>query len=40
KYARTRAGGKGGWIKRAEDFISPKYHLSTSQFNARVASWG
>ncbi len=40
KYARTRAGGKGGWIKRAEEFISPKYHLSTSQFNARVASWG
>ena len=23
KYARTRAGGKGGWIKRAEEFISP-----------------
>ncbi|MBV6638682.1 MAG: peptidoglycan-binding protein, partial [Mameliella sp.] len=25
KYARTRAGGKGGWIKRAEAFIAPKY---------------
>ncbi|WP_286197106.1 holin-associated N-acetylmuramidase [Tropicibacter sp. R15_0] len=39
KYARTRAGGKGGWIKRAEEFISPKYHLTEAQFAARVASW-
>ena len=28
KYARTRAGQKGGWIRRAEEFIAPKYHLS------------
>ncbi|NNE87320.1 MAG: peptidoglycan-binding protein, partial [Silicimonas sp.] len=28
KYARRRDGGKGGWITRAEDFISPRYHLS------------
>lgn len=40
KYARTRAGGKGGWIKRAEEFISPRYHLSNSQFQERVSSWG
>lgn len=40
KFARTRAGGKGGWIKRAEEFISPKYHLSNLQFNERVSSWG
>lgn len=40
KYARTRAGGKGGWIKRAEEFISVRYHLSDAQFAARVASWG
>jgi len=40
KYARTRAGGKGGWIKRAEEFIAPKYHLSRAEFNQRVASWG
>lgn len=40
KYARTRAGGKGGWIKRAEEFISDRYHLSEAQFAARVASWG
>lgn len=39
KYARTRAGGKGGWIKRAEEFISPRYHLSEAQFDARVAAW-
>uniref|UniRef100_UPI0027D25B79 putative peptidoglycan-binding domain-containing protein n=1 Tax=Escherichia coli TaxID=562 RepID=UPI0027D25B79 len=24
KYARTRTGGKGGWILRAEEFISAK----------------
>ncbi|WP_299671040.1 holin-associated N-acetylmuramidase [uncultured Roseobacter sp.] len=39
KYARTRAGGKGGWIKRAEEFISPRYHLSREQFRQRVAAW-
>ncbi|MCV6583981.1 MAG: holin-associated N-acetylmuramidase [Marinibacterium sp.] len=40
KYARTRAGGKGGWIQRAEEFISPKYHLSDAEFRARVSAWG
>ncbi len=40
KYARTRQGGKGGWIKRAEEFLSPKYHLSQAQFQRRVAAWG
>lgn len=40
KYARTRAGGKGGWIKRAEEFIHPRYHLSQAEFNERVAAWG
>ena len=40
KYARTRAGGKGGWIKRAEEFISPEYHMTDAQFQARVAAWG
>ena len=39
KYARTRAGGKGGWIKRAEAFISPRYHLTDTEFNVRVAAW-
>lgn len=40
KYARTRAGGKGGWIKRAEEFLSPRYHLTRAQFQQRVAAWG
>lgn len=40
KYARTRAGGKGGWIKRAEEFISPRYHLTKQQFKQRTAQWG
>ncbi|QJF50914.1 holin-associated N-acetylmuramidase [Roseobacter ponti] len=39
KFARTRAGGKGGWIRRAEEFISAQYHLSDLQFQQRVASW-
>ena len=40
KFARTRAGGKGGWIRRAEDFIAPRYHLSAVEFQRRVAAWG
>ena len=40
KYARSRSGGKGGWIKRAEEFISPQFHLSHDQFKQRTASWG
>lgn len=39
KFARTRAGGKGGWIKRAEAFISPRFHLSPAEFSARVIAW-
>lgn len=40
KYARRRDGGKGGWIVRAEEFISPRYHLSEAEHRARVAAWG
>ncbi|WP_299200357.1 holin-associated N-acetylmuramidase [uncultured Tateyamaria sp.] len=40
KYARSRAGGKGGWIKRAEEFIAPRFHLTETQFRERVAAWG
>jgi lysozyme family protein len=40
KYARRKDGGKGGWILRAEEFISPKYHLTAAQHAARVAKWG
>lgn len=39
KYARRRDGGKGGWIKRAEEFISPKFHLSDAEHRHRVAAW-
>jgi len=39
KYARTRAGGKGGWIRRAEAFISPRYHMSDTEFRQRVSGW-
>jgi lysozyme family protein len=39
KYARRRDGGKGGWILRAEAFISPRYHLSEAQHRERTASW-
>lgn len=40
KYARRRDGGKGGWITRAEEFISPRYRLSGAQFDERVSAWG
>lgn len=39
KFARTRAGGKGGWIRRAEEFISPRFHLSEAGFQERVKAW-
>ncbi|MFN3575957.1 MAG: holin-associated N-acetylmuramidase [Tabrizicola sp.] len=39
KFARRKDGGKGGWILRAEAFISPKYHLTEAQHRARVAAW-
>ncbi|MFT3973507.1 MAG: holin-associated N-acetylmuramidase [Amaricoccus sp.] len=39
KFARTKAGGKGGWIVRAEEFISEKYHFSAAEHAARVAAW-
>ena len=40
KYARTRDGGKGGWILRAEEFISERFRLTRAQHEARVAAWG
>lgn len=39
KFALTRSGDKGGWIKRAEEFISPKHHLTKEEFDKRVSSW-
>ncbi|MDJ0627223.1 MAG: holin-associated N-acetylmuramidase [Rhodobacter sp.] len=40
KYARRRDGGKGGWIRRAEEFITPRYHLTEAEHRRRVAAWG
>lgn len=39
KYARRRDGGKGGWIVRAEEFISDKYHLTDAEHRRRTARW-
>jgi lysozyme family protein len=39
KYARRLDGGKGGWITRAEEFISPRYHLSHDEHRERIAQW-
>jgi lysozyme family protein len=40
KFARTRHGNKGGWIKRAEKYMRPRFHLSPSVFQQRTAAWG
>ena len=39
KYARRRDGGKGGWIRRAEEFIAPRYHFTDAQHARRTRSW-
>lgn len=39
KYARRRDGGKGGWITRAEEFISPRFRLTEAQHRERTAAW-
>jgi lysozyme family protein len=39
KYARRTDGGKGGWITRAEEFISPRYHFTLEQHQERTAAW-
>jgi len=39
KFARRRDGGKGGWIVRAEEFISARFHLSDVQHRQRTAKW-
>ena len=40
KFACRRDGGKGGWIRRAEEFISRRWHLTEAEHRARVAKWG
>lgn len=39
KYARARDGGKGGWILRAEEFVSERFRLTRAEHDARVAAW-
>jgi lysozyme family protein len=39
KYAVRKDGGKGGWITRAEEFISPSLHLSDGEHRRIVRSW-
>ena len=39
KYARRKDGGKGGWIIRAEEFITAKYDFTEVEHRERVASW-
>lgn len=39
KYARRKDGGKGGWIIRAEEFVSARYHLTDAQHRERTATW-
>ena len=39
KYCVTRRGKKGGWIKRAEEFISSQYDMTKDEFNKRIAKW-
>ena len=39
KYARRLDGGKGGWITRAEEFMSPAARLTEKQHRARTAHW-
>ncbi len=40
KFARRRDGGKGGWIRRAEEFIAPRFHLTDAQHRERTRAWG
>ncbi len=39
KFARSQLGGKGGWISRAEEFISPARHLTDAQHSERTSGW-
>ena len=39
KYARRTKGGKGGWIRRAEEFISERYHFTEQDHKNRIKAW-
>ncbi|MDF1720498.1 MAG: holin-associated N-acetylmuramidase [Minwuia sp.] len=38
-FARRRDGGKGGWIRRAEEFMSAQFHYTARQHHERTAAW-
>jgi lysozyme family protein len=40
KYAKRRDGGKGGWIKRAEEFLPQELQLTEDQHRERTSAWG
>jgi lysozyme family protein len=40
KFVRRRDGGKAGWILRAEEFISPRFHLTEAEHRERISAWG
>jgi len=40
KFARRADGGKGGWILRAEGFMSPRFRLTAAEHLERTAKWG
>lgn len=39
KYAKRRNGGKGGWIVRAEEFMTPAYKLENEEQSERTKKW-
>ena len=39
KFARSRTGGKGGWIRRAEEFVGARFRLTEAEFQKRTAAW-
>ena len=39
-FCRTKKGKKGGWIKRAEEFMGDEYHWNHKLFLRRTAHWG
>lgn len=40
KFARRLDGGKGGWIRRAEAFMAPRYRLTSTEHAERTRAWG
>jgi lysozyme family protein len=38
-FAMRRDRAKGGWIRRAEEFISAGFHLSDAEHRERIATW-